>query len=487
MSDRPRANPSSSAASPRPAARKPAPSGKRPPAKSSAPAAKSADGNQSQPAAPRAPRGGQSFSKTTPPGEKRERAAITSFRELDLSAEMLEALDKADYLEPTPIQAGLIPFAMDDVDVLGQAHTGTGKTAAFAIPILEGLHPAREVRGVQAIILVPTRELAVQVREEFVKLSNNRRVSCVALYGGKPIREQIDKLRRGAMIVVGTPGRVLDHIARRTLDLNDVWCVVLDEADRMLDIGFRPDIEKILRKCPADRQTLLLSATVPPPIERLARRYMVDPQVLNFSPTDVAVETIDQYYYTVDNDRKFDLLVRLIEREKPKQAIVFCRTKRGTERIYQRLSKKMSGVAAIHGDLSQGMRDRTMGDFRQGKVQILVATDVVGRGIDVSAVSHIVNFDIPSFCDDYVHRVGRTGRMGREGVAYTFVSPEEGSELTRIEQRINLLLKRAEMEDFELVRPLLPGPEPAGNAGAPPPKPPESALRRPIKRYRRAL
>jgi ATP-dependent RNA helicase DeaD len=380
----------------------------------------------------------------------------------------------------------LIPLAMDDLDVLGQARTGTGKTAAFVIPILEGLHPAREVHGVQALILVPTRELAVQVREEVVKLTNNRRVSCVALYGGKPIRDQIDKLKRGAMIVVGTPGRVLDHIARRTLELNDLWCVVLDEADRMLDIGFRPDIEKILRKCPPDRQTLLLSATVPPPIERLARRYMVEPQVLNFSPTDVSVETIEQFYFTVDNDRKFDLLVRLIEREKPQQAIVFCRTKRGTEKIFQRLSKKMGNVASIHGDLSQGARDRTMREFREGKVQILVATDVVGRGIDVSNVSHIVNFDIPSFCDDYVHRVGRTGRMGREGVAYTFVSPEEGSELTRIEQRINLLLKRGEMADFELVRPLLP-PEPAGNDGAPPPKPPESALRRPIKRYRRAL
>lgn len=431
-------------------------------------------------------------SRDLPPGAKREVAEIKSFRDMDLSPEMIAALDAAGYTQPSPIQAGLIPLAMEDIDVLGQARTGTGKTAAFAIPIIEGLHPSREVHGVQAIILVPTRELAVQVREEIVKLTHGRRVSCVALYGGKPIRGQIDKLKRGAMIVVGTPGRVLDHIARRTLMLDDIWCVVLDEADRMLDIGFRPDIEKVLRACPKDRQTLLLSATVPPVIEKLAQRYMVDPKVLNFSPIDVSVETIEQFYFTVDNERKFDLLVRLVQRENPSQAIIFCRTKRGTEKIFMRLSKKMDGVASIHGDLAQGARDRTMADFRAGKVKILCATDVVGRGIDVSSVSHIINYDIPAFADDYVHRVGRTGRMGREGVAYTFVSPEEGGELTRIEQRINLLLKRGEMSDFELVAPPRTGPMfPPGDNGEPnpnaPPPPPESAMRRPVKRYRRAL
>jgi ATP-dependent RNA helicase DeaD len=271
-----------------------------------------------------------------------------------------------------------------------------------------------------------------------------------------------------------------------------LWCIVLDEADRMLDIGFRPDIEKILRQCPRDRQTLLLSATVGPTIERLAQRYMVDPKVLNFSPTEV-VETIEQFYFTVDGERKFDLLVRLLQREDPQQAIIFCRTKRGTDKIYQRLTKKLDGVESIHGDLNQSARDRVMAGFRAGTVKILVATDVVGRGIDVSGISHIINYDIPAFADDYVHRVGRTGRMGREGVAYTFVSPEEGGELTRIEQRINLLLKRGEMHDFELVRakgelPPLPRHE-NGDAPPPgaPPKPPESAMRRPVKRYRRGL
>ncbi len=369
------------------------------------------------------------------------------FEDLNLSDTMLAALAAAGYSQPTPIQAGLIPRALAGVDVLGQARTGTGKTAAFAIPILELLESGKK-HGPQALILVPTRELAVQVREEVVKLSHGRKVHSVAVYGGKPIRGQIDKLQRGAEVVIGTPGRVLDHLARGTLELRDLKFVVLDEADRMLDIGFRPDIEKILRRCPQSRQTLLLSATVPPPIERLANRYMRDPETQNFSPKDVAVDTIEQFYFTVDANRKFELLERLLEREQPRQAIIFCRTKRGTEKVYQRLAKKIKGAATIHGDLAQGARDRVMAGFRAGEVRYLVATDVVGRGIDVSGISHIINYDIPQFCDDYVHRVGRTGRMGREGVAYTFVTSEEGNELTRIEMRINRLLKRDEIQGF---------------------------------------
>ena len=358
------------------------------------------------------------------------------------------ALDKAGYLEPTPIQAGLIPRALAGVDVLGQARTGTGKTAAFVIPILERLQVPKKAHGPQALILVPTRELAVQVREEVVKLAHGRKIHSVALYGGKPIRGQIEKLSRGAEVIVGTPGRVLDHMGRGTLQMDGLHIVVLDEADRMLDIGFRPDIEKILRRCPRQRQTLLLSATVPPPVERLARSYMIDPESLNFSPTDISVETIEQFYCTVDADKKFELLEHLVKREQPHQAIVFCRTKRGTDKVERRLSKRFDNVACIHGDLAQNVRDRVMAAFREGKIRVLVATDVVGRGIDVTAISHIFNYDIPQFCDDYVHRVGRTGRMGREGVAFTFVTPEEGSELTRIEMRIDRLLKRDEVPGF---------------------------------------
>ena len=394
---------------------------------------------------------------------------------------MQKALKKAGYDYATPVQAGVIPEALQGNDVIGQARTGTGKTASFVIPILEQLDSVQQCPGPQALVLVPTRELAVQVRDEVAKLSHGRRIGCVALYGGKPIRGQIEKLKRGARVVVGTPGRVLDHIGRGTLDLRNIWCAVLDEADRMLDIGFRPDIEKILRRCPKDRQTLLLSATVPPPIERLARHYMHDPVTLNFSPKELAVETIEQSYFTVENERKFDLLVKLVEREQPRQAIIFCRTKRGVDRLLRRMTKKVKSVDSIHGDLQQSARDRVMKRFRDNELRYLVATDVVGRGIDVTGISHIINFDMPQFCDDYVHRVGRTGRMGREGIAFSFVTPEEGPELTRIEQRINRMLKRDEIEGFdaEFV-------EKVDDAPPPPPQPKELS-RRPQKRYRRAL
>ena len=370
------------------------------------------------------------------------------FAAMGLSEVMLGTLAEVEYLEPTPIQSGLIPRALTGVDVMGQAQTGTGKTAAFGIPILEQLQPHKRGADPQALVLAPTRELAVQVRDECSKLASGHKAHVVAVYGGKPIRQQIEKLRRGVEMVVGTPGRVLDLMDRGVLMLGGLRFIVLDEADRMLDIGFRPDIEKILRRCPQSRQTLLLSATIPPPVMRLAKRYMRDPEMLDFSPKGLSVETIEQFYFTVDPMQKFDLLVKLIEREDPTQAIIFCRTKRGTDKIHRRLSRKFKGSDTIHGDLAQTARDRVMRAFRDGKVRYLVATDVVGRGIDVTRISHIINYDIPQFCDDYVHRVGRTGRMGREGVAYTFVTPEEGNELTRIEMRIEILLKRDEMAGF---------------------------------------
>jgi ATP-dependent RNA helicase DeaD len=383
-------------------------------------------------------------------------AQVEHFSDLDLSEIMLASLALAGYEQPTPVQAGIIPRALSGVDVLGQARTGTGKTAAFAIPILEQLQRSRKGDPPQAIVLVPTRELAVQVREEFEKLAHGRRANCVPVYGGKPIRGQISKLQQGADVVIGTPGRVLDLIGRSALDLRTVRTVVLDEADRMLDIGFRPDIEKILRRCPAERQTLLLSATVAPPVERLARKYMRDPEVLDFSSQTMTVDTIEQSYFTVDHERKYDLLVHLLKREKPEQAIVFCRTKRGTDRVFRKLSKQFEGVDAIHGDMIQTARDNVMKRFRAGEVHILVATDVVGRGIDVTSISHIINFDMPQSSDDYVHRVGRTGRMGREGIAFTFVTTEEGGELTRIEMLINRLLKRDEIEGFAAIASVAP-------------------------------
>jgi ATP-dependent RNA helicase DeaD len=416
-----------------------------------------------------------------------EASADSSFRSLPLSEVTLAALDAALYFKPTQIQAGLIPLALAGEDVLGQARTGTGKTAAFAIPILERLKSRKEAQGPQALVLVPTRELAVQVRDEFVKLGRGRKAHTAAVYGGKPIRTQIEKLRRGVDVVIGTPGRVLDHIHRGTLQLEHIHMVVLDEADRMLDIGFRPDIEKILRRCPSQRQTLLLSATVPPPVERLAARYMRDHKTLNFSPKEIAVDTIEQFYFTVDPERKFELLVKLLGREQPQQAIIFCRTKRGTERVFQNLRKRLQSVGCIHGDLPQGARDRVMSQFREGKIRYLIATDVVGRGIDVSSISHIINYDLPEFCDDYVHRVGRTGRMGREGIAFSFVTPEQGRELTRIEMRINRLLKRDEIEGFEAIKKVAPAAPEAETSAAKTPPPPPRRDGRPRRRLRRAL
>ncbi|MBT6724873.1 MAG: DEAD/DEAH box helicase [Planctomycetaceae bacterium] len=375
------------------------------------------------------------------------------FADMDLTDEMTKALERAGYELPSPVQAGVIPPALDGLDVMGQAQTGTGKTAAFAIPILEQLAPREEISNVQALVLVPTRELAVQVRNEFEKLAYFMDIKTAAIYGGHSIKKQIEELKRGVQVVVGTPGRVLDHIRRKTLDLRETWCVTLDEADRMLDIGFRPDIERILSSISRkDRQTLLLSATVPPSIERLATRYMQEPTVLDFSKDAVSGDSIEQYYFSVDKAKKNELLQRLIKRDEPEQAIVFCRTRRGTDKLAKRLKETFPNVGCIHGDMNQSVRDRVMKKFREERLKVLVATDVVGRGIDVSTISHIINFDTPEDCDDYVHRIGRTGRMGKEGVAYTFVSEDDGELLTRIEVRINQLLEQVYMEGMELKR-----------------------------------
>jgi ATP-dependent RNA helicase DeaD len=362
---------------------------------------------------------------------------------MGLSKNMLETLDRIGYEKPSPVQAGVIPLALEEFDVIGQARTGTGKTAAFAIPILERLDLRVKKAKPQALILTPTRELAVQVENEFRRMSDPKIVHCCCLYGGRPIKKQINQLAKGCHVVVGTPGRVIDHLNRGTLNVDQLWFVVLDEADRMLDIGFRPDIERILRRCPRERQTMLLSATLPEPIRRLAKRYMYRPKVINFSKNSVAAETIDQFYLNVPPEMKYDILVKLLKREDPEQAIIFCRTKLGTEKLYRKLfkSKILEAVGTLHGDMSQAARDRMMKDFRSGKIRFLVATDVVGRGIDITNVSHIINYDIPELSDDYVHRVGRTGRMGKQGVAFSLVTPEQGDELTRIEQKINVLLK----------------------------------------------
>jgi len=365
---------------------------------------------------------------------------------MGLSPTMLRALKRVRYVTPSPIQAELIPLALDGHDVIGQAKTGTGKTAAFGIPLIEMLEESE--RGPQAIILAPTRELVQQIVVELDQLAYGQKVAVCGIYGGEPIQKQLRALESGVDIVVGTPGRVLDHIERRTLRLDGIYHVVLDEADRMLDIGFRPDIERILKRVPDPHQTMLLSATISAEIRALARRFMFEPIELNLSKDEPSVESIQQYYITVDHDRKMELLIHLLRRDKPRQCIVFTRTKRGADRLAERLQNKVDGVATIHGDMQQTARNRVMKKFREGGITVLVATDVVGRGIDVSGISHVVNFDIPDDAENYLHRIGRTGRMGKDGVAYLFVGPDQGEPLTAIETLINKTIPVLPLEGF---------------------------------------
>jgi len=376
----------------------------------------------------------------------------SGFHELSLSSPLLEALDRAGYRDPTPIQAAFIPEALTGRDVIGQAQTGTGKTAAFLLPFLNSWRDDNRP-GPQALVLAPTRELVVQVAEEAAKLSPDRHCRAVPIYGGQRFQQQLNLLKRGCNIAVGSPGRVLDHLSRGTMTLDHVRYVVLDEADRMLDIGFRPDIERILRRCPQQRQTLLLSATVPPPVLRLAQRYMVDPLNINLSPAKITVENIRQTYFTVDEDRKFELLLRVFDRDEPRQCIIFCERKRWVEDVYRMLRRARPRVAAMHGDLPQAMRNRIMQGFRDGKITYLVATDVVGRGIDVRNISHVINYDIPIDSENYVHRIGRTGRLGADGVAVAFVTPEQGEQLTEIERYINKMIEEDQIQGFQTYTP----------------------------------
>jgi ATP-dependent RNA helicase DeaD len=405
----------------------------------------------------------------------------SAFHTLSLAPSILAALTRASYLDPTPIQAALIPEALGGRDVLGQAQTGTGKTAAFLLPFLNSWRDKNEP-GPHALILAPTRELVVQVSAEARKLAPSRHCRAVPIYGGQRFRQQLTEMKKGYAIAIGTPGRVLDHLSRGTLLLDRVRYVVLDEADRMLDIGFRPDIERILRRCPKERQTLLLSATLPPPVLRLAQRYMRDPLHINLSPVKLTVESTRQSYITVEAGRKFELLLQVMEQEKPRQCIIFCERKRSADELYRQLHGKRKCVEAMHGDLPQPQRDRIMQGFREGKIVYLVATDVVGRGIDVINISHIINYDLPEDPENYVHRIGRTGRMGADGVAIAFVTPEQGKQLTAIETYMNKLLEEVHIEGFQAYTPRVAA-TPAKEA----PKPAAPVFGRTVRRYSRRL
>jgi len=378
--------------------------------------------------------------------------AVTSFRELHLIPPLIDALDHAGYATPSPIQAQLIPVAMTGVDVIGQAQTGTGKTCAFLVPFMNRWRGGDPTRP-QAIVMTPTRELAVQVAEEADKLSPSKHFRTVPVYGGQRFGRQMDLMRLGCTLIVGTPGRVLDHLSRGTISLDNVRYAVLDEADRMLDIGFRPQIERIMRRLPAKRQTLLMSATLSDSVLKLTKRYQVDPTLIQTSPEVLTVDKIEQKYITVDEERKFDLLVKVLERDKPRQCIIFVERKRTADKLYKALRPLFPKTAVTHGDLPQPKREKVMAYFRAEKVVCLIATDVMSRGIDVSGISHIINYDLPNDLESYVHRIGRTGRMGADGTAISFVTPEQGEQLTGIEHLINRLIDQDQVEGFESFTP----------------------------------
>lgn len=343
------------------------------------------------------------------------------FSDLGISEEILRAVEEMGYTQPSPIQAQAIPFVLEGRDVIGQAQTGTGKTAAFAIPIIDLVDP--EFNRPQAIILCPTRELAVQVEGEIQKLSKyHKKISSVAIYGGESIDKQIRSLKKGVQIVVGTPGRVQDHMDRGTLRLEDAGIIVLDEADEMLDMGFRDDIEAILQEMPEERQTVFFSATMAKPIMDLTRKYQTDPEIIKVAKNELTVAKIEQVYYEVKPSLKMELMVRLMNIHNYALSLVFCNTKRMTDEVTEALGSRGILAEALHGDLSQAQRDKVMGKFRKGLCTVLVATDVAARGIDVDNVEAVFNFDIPLDEEYYVHRIGRTGRAGKSGTAITFIT-----------------------------------------------------------------
>jgi ATP-dependent RNA helicase DeaD len=368
------------------------------------------------------------------------------FPALGLTPQSLEAVRQAGYSEPSPIQLQLIPPALAGRDCIGNAPTGSGKTAAFLLPMLEKID--ERDRRVQAVVLAPTRELAHQIGREFHRLSFGRRCRAVAVVGGESMFRQMKVIASGCQVVIATPGRLIDLMTRDAVRLDAVRFVVLDEADQMLDIGFRPAVESILDEMASPRQTLLLSATLPPGVRELMRRYLNDPIDVRLiaEREDATVPAIRQSYLMVHPERKIDLLVKLLQREQPSRAIVFCRTKHGTDKLGRLLQRFEFNAEPMHGDLSQSQRNRVLHGFRAGRVKILVATDVVGRGIDVPEISHVLNFDLPEDPEHYVHRIGRTGRMGRDGAAFSFVLPDQGKLLDEIEKAISRELQADQVE-----------------------------------------
>lgn len=374
--------------------------------------------------------------------QKKEGACkkLTTFNELGVSSPILKALERMGFEEATPIQKETIPLAMEGLDVIGQAQTGTGKTAAFGIPMIEKFD--RNMRKIQGLVVAPTRELAIQVGEEINRLGRFKGIRVLPIYGGQHMQRQIRALKEGPQIVVATPGRLLDHMRRKTIHINAVKTVVLDEADEMLNMGFIDDIRDILKGVPEKRQTLLFSATMPKEIRDIATNLMKSPQEIKVKAKEITVENIDQFFVEVPDRNKFDTLTNHLDIYDPKLAIVFSRTKKRVDEIAEGLQARGFRAEGIHGDLTQGKRMSVLNKFKHGRIEVLVATDVAARGLDISGVSHVYNFDIPQDPESYVHRIGRTGRAGRTGEAISFITPREMAHLHVIEKVTKSKIKR---------------------------------------------
>ncbi len=375
-----------------------------------------------------------------------------TFDDFDLVEDVLDGVDDEGFVHPTMIQSMLIPVALTGKDVLGQAKTGTGKTAAFGLPLLSLVDPGDSFA---ALVLAPTRELALQITSELQTLGKHSGLNVVAIYGGDPIEKQARKLAKKPEIIVGTPGRVMDMERRGYLRFDKIQVAILDEVDRMLDIGFREDIRRIMSACPKDRQTIFVSATLTEEIEKLARQYMNNPEKLVASAGSLTVSVVEQHYLTVQPWDKKRLLVHLLTHEEPALTVVFCRLKRVVDDLEKLLRDKGIDAVAIHGDMRQSRRNSVMSRLRTGELGVLIASDLASRGIDVEGISHVINYDLPEDPDLYIHRIGRTARAGRGGVAWSLVTPEQGKLLTEIETRINTHIPYMDYPDFK------PGPEPA--------------------------
>jgi len=366
------------------------------------------------------------------------------FGALEIHPDVARAIDELGFMAPTPVQAQAIPILRSGKDLLAQAQTGTGKTAAFAIPIIEKVDPA--LKQPQALVIVPTRELALQVTREFGVIGKYRHAHEVAIYGGVPYGPQERALKRGAQIVIGTPGRLLDHIDRGTLSLSSIKIVILDEADRLLDMGFAPDVRKLLRLVPKQRQTALFSATLTGEIKDLAYRFTEKPEQIAIDPDHRAQESVEQVYVEVLEEDKVRVLEELLRRWETEQVLVFRHTKRGVDRLREDLQRRKLDVAAIHGDLTQRDRERTLEKFKNGEIKILVATNLAARGLHIEDISHVVNFDLPEDAETFTHRIGRTGRAGETGVAVTFVAEWDFEEFERLREKAGVPFRREVLE-----------------------------------------